>query len=449
MTPRTSAPAIVLATAAAVILAPTGSLLAEDGTAPDVASQGAPDGASVSLADVTEAVRASTSSTDEGATLQDIVSALGEGEGATILAGASFLWDPSVAPRTAAAGAVSSETETQVADAEPAHSEPAWSIERVISWAQSAVLFGDWLPSAELGSDSSFAVAERAPQEPKTGSPQAAVERADAESLVDRQAESQLAVARTSVTLTDVLIAARSESASLGDLSAVADLLRSFEPDPSLPAEPTVEASLETPAMAEPTLELAPAPKPTAVQPMRVTKVVPQARPALAPAPTPDPAPEPTLAPKVKPTLEPKATPTLEPKATPTLERVAAAPPAGVRYAGFTQALQQPPGQPGQVGLRLPKPVKRPFSAEDLGIAVTPGSSADSLANMLQRVGIDAAYVEQSMKAVAFNDVVDNAAGVRTVRGLYRIQRKREERARRSELVDALRDAVPSDGSKY
>ena len=345
------------------------------------------------------------------------MAALGEGEGATILAGASFLWDPSVAPRSLEADVGPAETETQAAAA----GGSGWSIESVISWAQSAVLFGDWLPSADLGSDRGIAVAERAAPEPET--PQADLEETAAQPVADSSTEDQLAVAEPALTLTDIVDAARPDVASLGDLSAVAALLRS----PAAETGRVQDSPEEGPVTAELPPEPVLTPEPLAEPPMRITRVVPRA-------------------PEV---------PRPEAEVVPTLDKVAAvapatplavspaAPPTGLRYDGFTRALEQP----GKITLRLPKPVKRPFSAADLGIDVTPGSSADSLAHMLQRVGADAAYAGQSTKAVAFNDVVDNAAGVRTVRGLYKMQRKRVEQERRSELVDALRDAVPSDGT--
>lgn len=394
MRAKTSASIVVLTAAAVVFLSPPGPLLADDETGRDgtgrIAPIGAPAGDAVSLADLTEAARASADTPPEGGGLQDFVTALGDGEGAAILAGASFLWDPAVVPRKAGPG--------PTPDQGPAAaSAPAWSIDRVISWAQSAILFGDWLPSAELGSDSGLAMARRVPQGPEAETP---------------DTETEPAAAKPSATLTDVLEAARPAGGWLADLRSVAALLRAPYTEPAVAArapEPEPARALASDSV----------PLPTALPGLRITGVIPQARPERAP----------------------ERVPALD--TVPTLNKVAAVPSVGLRYDGFTRALRQP----AAMGLRLPKPAKRPFSAAHLGITVTPGSSADSLAHMLQRVGADAAAMRHATKAVAFNDVVDTAAGVRTVRGLYRIQRKRREQARRSELVDALRDAVPSDGT--
>lgn len=391
MRAKTSASIVVLTAAAVVFLSPVGPLLADDGTGRDsvlrIAPIGVPAGDAVSLADLTEAARASADTPPEGGGLQDFVTALGDGEGAAILAGASFLWDPAVVPQKADFGPTPDESAATASA--PVASAPAWSIDRVISWAQSAILFGDWLPSAELGSDTGLAAAGQVRQEPESDAP---------------ETETEPAAAKPSVTLTDVLEAARPAGGWLADLRSVAALLRAPY------AEPAVAARAPEP---EPARALASVPLPTVVPGLRITGVIPQARPERAP------------------------------EMVPTLDKVAAVPPVGLRYDGFTRALQYP----AAVGLRLPKPAKRPFSAAHLGITVTPGSSADSLAHMLQRVGADAAAAGYATKAVAFNDVVDTAAGVRTVHGLYKIQRRRQEQARRSELVDALRDAVPSDGT--
>ena len=411
MTPRTSASIVVLTAAAAVFLTPADSLLAGPGAGKNVriaiisgVGAGPTAGlAGLSLADVTEAAQASSGTAVEGTSLQDVVDALGESDGTAVFARVSFLNDPEIKPRALPARPPQAgESGPEASSAEQA---PVWSIDRILTWAKATLQFGDWLPSTELGSGEARDLASVEAEESIVDGQGVDGQGVDGQS-VDGQSVDGQSYDKPAVTLTDVMDAALPEPGTLADLSAVAFLLQA--PDGEASAVSGREAKMQAEAQ----------PEAIAPPPMRVERV------AYASGPRSN--------------------------------KPSASPYQGPRYDGFIRALAQPRQQlpylrltslqqPAQGGRRLPIPTRRPFDVDALGFDITPGTSADSLASMLERVGTGQS--PQPQKVVAFNDVVDNATETRTLRGLYKSQRKREAQARRGELVDALRQVMPSDNA--